>query len=145
MAATFPIPLYRSCDELRERLTEMRDDLVDRMLRRGNPEPAHLPMLAGIEATLRMLAGEEIAAPDYRPPEPAPQDLAMATADPDGEHVRLDIEVSGSRASLRLDPLLALRLGGSSEGGFGASFIFTLHPYYSGKLARCGCLDFIGY
>jgi hypothetical protein len=36
----------------------------------------------------------------------------MATADPDGEHVRLDIDVSGARASLRLDPLLALRLGG---------------------------------
>jgi hypothetical protein len=35
-------------------------------------------------------------------------------ADPDGEHVRLDIEVSGGRASLRLDPLLALRLGGEA-------------------------------
>ena len=80
MAAASPIPLSRSPDDLRERLTEMRDDMLDRMLRRGNPEPAHLPMLAGIEATLRMLAGEEIAAPDYRPPEPAPQDLAMATA-----------------------------------------------------------------
>jgi hypothetical protein len=36
----------------------------------------------------------------------------MATADPDGEHVRLDIDVSDTHASLRLDPLLALRLGG---------------------------------
>jgi hypothetical protein len=80
---------------------------------RGNPEPAHLPMLAGIEATLRLLDGEEIAAPNNRPPEPAPKGgSAMATADPDGEHVRLDIDVSGAHASLRLDPLLALRLGG---------------------------------
>jgi hypothetical protein len=36
----------------------------------------------------------------------------MATADPNGEHVRLDLETSGGRASLKLDPLLALRLGG---------------------------------
>jgi hypothetical protein len=63
MAAASPIPLYRSSDDLRERLTQMRDDLVDRMVRRGNPAPAHLPMLAGIEATLRVLDGEEIAAP----------------------------------------------------------------------------------
>ena len=44
MAAASPIPLYRSPDNLRERLTQMRDDLVDRMVRRGNPEPAHLPI-----------------------------------------------------------------------------------------------------
>jgi hypothetical protein len=79
---------------------------------RGNPEPAHLPMLAGIEATLRLLDGEEIAASDNRPPTPAPRGSAMATADSDGEHVRLDIDVSGTHASLRLDPLLALRRGG---------------------------------
>ena len=87
-------------------------NFVDRMVRRASPEPAHLPMLAGIEATLRLLAGEEIAAPNNRPPEPAPSGSVMAMADPDGEHVRLDIDVSGARASLRLDPLLALRLGG---------------------------------
>src|SRR6516165_2436334 len=103
MAATSPIPLYRSPDDLRERLTQMRDDLVDRMVRRGNPEPAHLPMIAGIEATLRVLDGEEIAAPNNRVPEPAPRGLAIATADPDGEHVRLEIDLSGARTSLRLD------------------------------------------
>ena len=43
MAAASPIPLYRSPDDLRERLTQMRDDLIDRMVRRGNPEPEHLP------------------------------------------------------------------------------------------------------
>ena len=113
MAVASPIPLYRSPDNLRERLTQMRDDLVDRMVRRGNPEPAHLPMLAGIEATLRMLDSEEIAAPSNRPPELAPRGSVMATADPDGEHVRLDFDyVSGVHASLRLDPLVALRLGG---------------------------------
>ena len=68
---------------------------------RDNPQPAHLPMLAGIEATLRLLAGEEIAAPNNRPPEPAPSGSVMAMADPDGEHVRLDIDVSGANASLR--------------------------------------------
>jgi len=78
IGAASPIP-----DELRERLTQMRDDFVDRMVRRGNPEPAHLPMLAGIEATLRLLDGEEIAAPDNRPPALAPTGSAMA-ADPDG-------------------------------------------------------------
>ena len=50
---------------------------------RDNPQPAHLPMLAGIEATLRLLDGEEIAAPDNRPPALAPTGSAMA-ADPDG-------------------------------------------------------------
>ena len=68
--------------------------------------------LAGIEATLRVLDGEEIAAPDNLPPELAPRGSAMATADPDGEHVRLDIDVSDTHASLKLDPLLALRWGG---------------------------------
>ena len=69
---------------------------------RDNPQPAHLPMLAGIEATLRLLAGEEIAAPNTRAPEPLPGGSATATADPDGEHVRLDFDdVSGANASLR--------------------------------------------
>jgi hypothetical protein len=36
-------------------------NFVDRMVRRASPEPAHLPMLAGIEATLRMLDGEDIS------------------------------------------------------------------------------------
>ena len=90
-------PASSRASALRERLEEMRDDLVDRMVRRGNPEPAHLPMLAGIEATLRVLDGKEIAAPDNRPPELAPTGSAMATADPDGEHVRLDLDVSGAR------------------------------------------------
>src|SRR5262249_54299398 len=34
---------------------------------------------------------------------------------------------------------------GEREGALGPPFIFTLHPYHSGKSARCGCLDFIGY
>jgi hypothetical protein len=84
MATASPIPLYRSPDDLRERLLEMRDDLVDRMVRRGTPEPAHLPMLGGIEATLRVLDGEEIAAR----PEPVPRGSAMAAANPDGLNSR---------------------------------------------------------
>ena len=116
MAATSPIPLYRSPDDLRERLTQMRDDLVDRMVRRGNPEPAHLPMLAGIEATLRVLDSEDIAAPNNPPPEPAPQGSAIATADPDGEHVRIDLEMSGAPASLKARSVAGVALG---RGGFG--------------------------
>ena len=59
-----------------------------------------------------MLGGEEIAASNTPPPKSAPKGLAMAAPDPDGEHVLIDIDVSGTHASLRLDPLLALRLGG---------------------------------
>jgi hypothetical protein len=37
---------------LRERLTEMRDDALGLMLRRGTVEPGHLPLIAGINTTL---------------------------------------------------------------------------------------------
>ena len=87
-------------------------DAADVNGERAIPSPCICRLLAGIEATLRMLDSEEIAAPSNRPPELAPRGSAMATADSDGEHVRFDIDVSGTHASLRLDPLLALRLGG---------------------------------
>ena len=75
-----------------------------------------------------LLAGEEIAALDHRPPEPAPRGSAMATVDPDGEHVRIDLE-SGGRASLRLDPLLALRLGGEVLEAVG----LVMRPMLTGR------------
>jgi hypothetical protein len=44
-----------------------------------------------ISSARARIDGEEIAAPSNRPPELAPRGSVMATADPDGEHVRLDI------------------------------------------------------
>ena len=60
MAAASPIPLYRSPDDLRER-PQMRGDLVDRTVRRGNPEPAHSELQRPVqdrepETTLSRLA-----------------------------------------------------------------------------------------
>ena len=53
----------------------------------------------------------------------------MATVDPDGEHVRIDLEMSGGRASLRLDPLLALRLGGEVLEAVG----LVMRPMLTGR------------
>jgi hypothetical protein len=87
-------------------------DAADVNGERAIPSPCICRLLAGIEATLRVLDGEEVKAPNNRPPEPVLSGSVMAMADPDGEHVRLDIDVSATHASLRLDPLLALRFGG---------------------------------
>jgi hypothetical protein len=40
---------------LRERLLEMREDMLRRILQRGSPEPGQLPILAGIAAALTAL------------------------------------------------------------------------------------------
>jgi hypothetical protein len=40
---------------LRERLIELRDDALGRMLRRCAVEPGHLPLIAGINAALDTL------------------------------------------------------------------------------------------
>jgi hypothetical protein len=40
---------------LAERLVELRDDALDRMLRRGAVEPGHLPLIGGINAGLDAL------------------------------------------------------------------------------------------
>src|SRR5215472_15149481 len=63
MTATSPIPLYRSSSDLRERLVEMREDMLARMLQRGSPEPGQLPILAGIAAALKALDSREAQAP----------------------------------------------------------------------------------
>jgi len=42
---------------LRERLIELRDDALGRMLRRCAVEPGHLPLIAGINAALDALDG----------------------------------------------------------------------------------------
>jgi len=42
-------------DVLRARLIEMRDDMLDRVARRGDPEPGHLPLIAGINGGLGAL------------------------------------------------------------------------------------------
>ena len=41
---------------LRDRLLELRDDALDKMMRRGSVEPGQLPMLSGIAAALSALS-----------------------------------------------------------------------------------------
>jgi hypothetical protein len=60
---------------LRERLTEMREECLDRMLRRGEPEPGHLPLIAGIAAALDSLDSIPIEA----------KETARAVVSDDGE------------------------------------------------------------
>ena len=55
MTATSPDPLHRSSSDLRERLVEMREDMLGRMLQHGPPEPGQLPILAGIAAAMTAL------------------------------------------------------------------------------------------
>ena len=53
-----PVALWRPPGELRQKLVEMRDDLIARMQRRGAVEPGHLPLVGGINATLEALDRE---------------------------------------------------------------------------------------
>jgi hypothetical protein len=61
------VPFYppdsRRTEQLRERLIEMREDMLGRMLRRGSPEPGQLPIRAGIAAALKALDSREAQAP----------------------------------------------------------------------------------
>ena len=41
---------------LRDRLLELRDDALDKMMRRGSVEPGQLPLLSGIAAALAALS-----------------------------------------------------------------------------------------
>ena len=95
------VPLHppsRRASPLRERLIELRDEMLDRMRRRGQVEPGHLPMLAGIEAALKILECDAEG--------PAPQ--GRATALLAGASVLLDV----TDAAVVLPPLAAIRLAG---------------------------------
>ena len=56
--ALAPILLQTPADQterLVERLLEMREELIDKMRRRGAIEPGYLPLISGIHATLEAL------------------------------------------------------------------------------------------
>jgi hypothetical protein len=103
-----PVALWRPPGELRQRLTEMRTDLLDRM-RRGAVEPAHLPMLAGIAAALEALdrsAETEIA--------------GAAVVDDSGTMIHLVMYRDGTAiAATPLSPVAAIRIGGELLGAAG--------------------------
>jgi hypothetical protein len=63
MSAVQFYPASRSSEPLRERLAEMREDMLARMLQRGSPELGQLPILAGIAAALKALDSREAPAP----------------------------------------------------------------------------------
>jgi hypothetical protein len=88
-------------DRLRERLTLLRDEALDRMLRRGTVEPGHLPLIAGIAAALNAL--------DTMPVEAAAAARAVVSADSREIRLTLYSEV-GAVATVALDPVRATAL-----------------------------------
>ena len=69
---------------LRERLLEMRDEMILRMSGRGEPEPGHLGLISGIAATLAVLDA------------PTLPDAPVPSATPIADHVLVD----GNRLTL---------------------------------------------
>jgi hypothetical protein len=74
------LPVAGRAERLRERLMELRTDMLGRMLRRGQVEPGHLPLIVGINAALDALADAE--------PEKA---AARAVVSDDGQDIRLTL------------------------------------------------------
>jgi hypothetical protein len=88
---------------LRDRLIELRDDALNRMLRRGTVEPGHLPLIAGIAAALNAL--------DTMPVEAAA--AARAVVSDDSRKIRLTLySEAGAVATVALDPVRATALAG---------------------------------
>jgi hypothetical protein len=86
---------------LRERLTELRNDMVGRMLRRGAVEPGHLPLIAGVNAPLDAFDKMPIEA----------ETAARAVVGDDGREIRLTLYAeAGAVAAVVLDPALAIAL-----------------------------------
>jgi hypothetical protein len=89
-----------SC-RLRERLIELRDDALGRMLRRGAIEPSHLPLIAGINAALDALDSLPVEA----------EAAARAVVSDDGREIRLTLYTeAGAVAAVVLDPVRAVAL-----------------------------------
>jgi hypothetical protein len=86
-----------------ERLIELRDDALGRMLRRGAVELGHLPLIAGINAALDALdrmSDETTSA-------------ARSVVSDDGSTIRLTLYSEASAvASVALDPVRAVALAG---------------------------------
>jgi len=88
---------------LRERLIELRDDALSRMIRRGTVEPGHLPLIAGINAALDALDGM---------PTDADTPSRSVVSD-DGGAIRLTLYTeAGAVASLALTPGRSIALAG---------------------------------
>jgi hypothetical protein len=93
-----------------DRLGELRDEMLDRMRRRGEPEPGHLQLLAGVSAALAMLEGPPAAA----------RMGARAVVSDDGRQIRLTLYgEAGAIGSVVLDGWRAVRLAGRLLHGAG--------------------------
>ena len=89
---------------LRERLIEMRAETLDRMARRGEPEPGHLPLIAGINAMLEALAAEDAK---------GARCAARAVVSDDGHEIRLTLYAERvAIATGGLDPARCISLAG---------------------------------
>jgi hypothetical protein len=90
-------------DRLRARLIELRDGMLDRMLRKGAIEPGHLPLLGGIAAALHALNSTPIEAGE----------AARAVVSDDGREIRLALYAEASAvAAVALSPERAIALAG---------------------------------
>jgi hypothetical protein len=90
-------------DRLRERLIELRAEMLGRMVRKGAVEPGHLPLIAGVNAALDALGGMATEA-----------ELAgrVAVSD-DGTTIRLTLYSERQAvAMVDIEPLHALALAG---------------------------------
>jgi hypothetical protein len=86
---------------LRERLIELRDDALGRMLWRGAVEPGQLPLIAGINAALYALDSLRIEA----------EAVDRAVIGDDGREIRLTLYSEASAvATTVLDPIRAIAL-----------------------------------
>jgi hypothetical protein len=86
---------------LRDRLIELRDDVLNRMLRRGAVEPGHLPLIAGINATLDAIDEMPVGA----------ETAARAVVGDDGREITLTLYAdAGAVAAVALDPVRAVAL-----------------------------------
>jgi hypothetical protein len=88
---------------IRERLLDQRSEMLGHMLRRGTPEPAHLPLLAGINAALDTIDGMPVEA----------EAAARAVVVDDGRQIRLTLySETGAVADVALDPCRAITIAG---------------------------------
>jgi hypothetical protein len=93
-------------DRLRDRLDQMREEYMSRLLRGSTLEPAFLSMIANITTVLSTLDEEE------RPSGPVPSGAATAETDSDGRNIRLLISLGDTETAVSLSPLATIRLAG---------------------------------
>jgi hypothetical protein len=87
---------------LRDRLIELRAEMLDRMLRRGAVEPGHLPLIAGINAVLEVL--------DKIPIEVDRAERAVVSDD--GRAIRPTLYKAGAVATGEISPAHSVALAG---------------------------------